>query len=394
MLEHGKEIILDLLIDNFDEYTLKKEFRIDKNLTLNFSERVIYIVQNILAGNERYIETLILHNNSYIKRNGYGTLKREELILLFENDRIKGMHGEGIKSEQMLLFALTTGERKEDIEFFEEQYHKFLKEVLEKKKESLAIAPQLDEALQGTSFEMEFQGFVQNQYKGFDSMNFEQLGRKYGLQYNEHSDTFKVPSGFIAFFDSKTLEYHNKLEVFQLNFGLLHGNLVRVNKYIENLKQQEEGIEEVLKENKKLKKENGELEQKNAYYKAQNSMLEQQEKEKTILSMSKEISRLETQILKLKKLIQDMEEDEQLEIVEDIRIDETQKDTRKDLTGLNVKIVGGKWNSRTKGEVEELADVKGFQVEFVKADEIFRNSVNLKNSDLIIFDTSYNSHSG
>ena len=44
--------------------------------------------------------------------------------------------------------------------------------------------------------------------------------------------------------------------------------------------------------------------------------------------------------------------------------------------------------------MEELADSEGFEIEFIKADEIFRNAWKIRNSDLIIFDTSLNSHAG
>lgn len=44
--------------------------------------------------------------------------------------------------------------------------------------------------------------------------------------------------------------------------------------------------------------------------------------------------------------------------------------------------------------MEEVADSEGFGIEFIKADEIFRNAEKIKNSDLIIFDTSLNSHAG
>ena len=44
-------------------------------------------------------------------------------------------------------------------------------------------------------------------------------------------------------------------------------------------------------------------------------------------------------------------------------------------------------------KAQKYAEETEFDIEFINAKEVFRNSDKLKNSDIIIFDTSYNSHS-
>ena len=51
-----------------------------------------------------------------------------------------------------------------------------------------------------------------------------------------------------------------------------------------------------------------------------------------------------------------------------------------------------KWNSKNRGEVESYIDSENATVEFIKADRIFRNSEKIENKDIVVFDTSYNSH--
>ena len=114
-----------------------------------------------------------------------------------------------------------------------ESYKVFEKDTLSKK-------PEMLELLQGTQFEMEFQEFINNNYKGIDKIDFQELADRYKIKYNSFNDTYTVPSGFIVFFENKTLEIFNKLESFNLNFGLLHGNLKRIDGYLKDIEKIQE----------------------------------------------------------------------------------------------------------------------------------------------------------
>ena len=88
--------------------------------------------------------------------------------------------------------------------------------------------------------------------------------------------------------------------------------------------------------------------------------------------------------------------DEVKAMVKDYEILIVRSDTpvQKDMidAGVKLKVIGmagiGLNHIDTK-----YAEEKGFRIEFIHATAVFRNSDKLKNSDIIIFDTSYNSHS-
>jgi hypothetical protein len=56
----------------------------------------------------------------------------------------------------------------------------------------------------------------------------------------------------------------------------------------------------------------------------------------------------------------------------------------------NVVIVGGRWNSIKRKSLTEKYPLINF--EFIKAEETLRKIDKIKNSDLVLFDTSYNAH--
>ena len=76
--EINEHIIIDLIVDNFNEHLLNSAFKVDTTLSLGYSDRIIYITKNILAGNEKYLNNLINYNNTYITENGYDKLTEEE----------------------------------------------------------------------------------------------------------------------------------------------------------------------------------------------------------------------------------------------------------------------------------------------------------------------------
>lgn len=397
LLKINDLIILDLVIDNFDEHFLNNSFDIDKTLNLDYDRKVIHIYRNIVSGNFKYLETLINYNNEYVKTNGYNKLDNEKLQTFFEKDMVRSIAGYGISAEQMILYTLTTGERKEDLEFFKKEYIEDMEvNYKQLEKNTLEKEPRLSELLQGTQFEKEFKLFVNNNYVGYDSFDFEKLGKKYNLEYNSYNGTYTVPSGFLVFFDNKTLEIFNKLELFQLNFGLLHGNLLRVNKYIEFYGEEEKKNQKIRKENKELKEKTDLLENKNKFLNEKIEALEDKEQNRLINEQQKEINYLYGQIEKLQQQLKDIEQDEESEIIENLEISEELKEEKQklNLKGKNILIVGGNWNSKTKEEANQWAFENESNLEFIDAERIFRNSDKIKNADLVIFDTSRNSHSG
>ena len=396
LLEINEHIIIDLIVDNFNEHLLNSAFKVDGTLSLGYSDRIIYITKNIIAENEKYLNTLINYNNSYIKENSFDTLTEKEYREKCLNNEVRSLTDSGIKSEQMILYIMTTGNLKEKLGFFKKLYSKDLESYDVFEKETLQKKPEMLELLKGTQFEMEFQEFINNNYKGFDKIDFEGLADRYRIKYNNFNNTYTVPSGFVVFFENKTLEIFNKLESFNLNFGLLHGNLKRINAYLKDIEKIQEESKRTAEESKTLKKENENLKKINEFQKTKILAYESGEKDKLIKESQKEINYLYGQIESLQEQIKNIEQDEKLEIEENIKIEEIEQQEEKEKTDLqnkNVVILGGKWNSKNRGEVESYIDSENATIEFIEANKIFRNSEKIKNKDIVIFDVSYNSHS-
>ena len=393
--EIDEYIVMDLIIDNFNEHLLNNAFKVDATLSLNYSDRIIYITKNIVAGNEKYLNTLINYNNTYITENGYDKLTEEEYKEKCLNNEVRSLTDSGINAEQMILYIMTTGKMKNKLEFFKEFYKEDLKKVEKYTKDTLNKKPEMLELLQGTQFEMEFQEFINNNYKGIEKIDFEGLADRYRIKYNQFNDTYTVPSGFIVFFENKTMEIFNKLESFNLNFGLLHGNLKRIDGYLKDIEKIQEESKRTAEESKTLKAENENLKRINDFQKAKILAYESKEQDKLVKEQQKEINYLYGQIESLQEQIKNIEQDENNTIEENIKIEEIEKQIEKEKTDLqnkNIIVLGGKWNSKNRGEVESYIDSENVTVEFIEANRIFRNSEKIANKDIVVFDTSFNSH--
>lgn len=393
--EINEHIIIDLVIDNFNEHLLNNAFKVDATLSLGYSDRIIYITKNILAGNEKYLDTLINYNNTYITENGYDKLTEEEYREKCLNNEIRSLTSSGINAEQMILYIMTMGNLRDKLEFFKKLYSKDLESYEAFEKDTLNKKPEMLELLQGTQFEMEFKEFINNNYKGIDKIDFQGLADRYRIKYNSFNDTYTVPSGFVVFFENKSLEIFNKLESFNLNFGLLHGNLKRISGYLKNIEKIQEESKRTAEESKTIKKENENLKKINNFQKAKILAYESKEQDKLVREQQKEINYLYGQIESLQEQIKNIEQDENSTIEENIKIEkiEQQKEKEKtDLQNKNIVILGGKWNSKSKGEVESYIDSENATVEFIEANKIFRNSEKIANKDIVVFDTSFNSH--
>lgn len=395
LLEINEHIMIDLIVDNFNEHLLNSAFKVDTTLSLNYSDRIIYITKNIIVGNEKYLNTLINYNNTYIAENEYDKLTEEEYREKCLNNEVRSLTDSGINAEQMILYIMTTGNLKDKLEFFKKLYSKDLESYKVFEKDTLSKKPEMLELLQGTQFEMEFQEFINNNYKGIDKIDFQELADRYKIKYNSFNDTYTVPSGFIVFFENKTLEIFNKLESFNLNFGLLHGNLKRIDGYLKDIEKIQEKSKRTAEESKTLKKENENLKKINEFQKAKILAYESKEQDKLVKEQQKEINYLYSQIESLKEEINNIEQDENNTIEENIKIEEIEKQIEKEKTDLqnkNIIVLGGKWNSKNRGEVESYIDSENATVEFIEANKIFRNSEKIANKDIVIFDTSFNSH--
>ena len=188
-------------------------------------------------------------------------------------------------------------------------------------------------------------------------------------------------------------EYFSMRETFRIGFEFFNINSYKVSEKERDLEEIITEIEGTEQENKFLNLKNDRLEEENRKLKEDLKKHRNKEAEKTIEKQKKEIEKLNLQIKYLEQEIENMKQDENLEVVENINIKELSEEKKIDLTNQNVKVIGGRWSQKVIEKAEKYAEEKGFRIEFIHATAVFRNSDKLKNSDIIIFDTSYNSHS-
>ena len=397
----NENIFFDLLVDNLNNEVLEKKFGKPFNKNSIFFEREIGIIKKIDESNKEFLRKLIDINNSYIEKKYLNSKKnlnllKEDCLKEFKRDKILRVNGRGLNPEQMIMYVLSTDNLVELLDFFKEEYFKYIEKLEENKRKILEkelFLKEVVEELENEDLEKEFQEYLDTKYKNVKKRNLEKLSEKYNLEFNEKQRNFNVSAEFISFFDEKMKEYFLMRENFKRGFEFFNINSYKVSEKERDLEEIITEIEGTEQENRFLNLKNDRLEEENRKLKEDLKKHRNKEAEKTIEKQKKEIEKLNLQIKYLEQEIENMEQDENLEVVENINIKELSEEKKIDLTNQNVKVIGGRWSQKVIEKAEKYAEEKGFRIEFIHATAVFRNSDKLKNSDIIIFDTSYNSHS-
>ena len=371
----NESIFFDLLVDNLNNEVLEKKFGKPFNKNSVFFEREIGIIKKIDESNKEFLRKLIEINNSYIEKKYLNTKKnlnlvKEDCLKEFERDKILRVNGRGLNPEQMIMYVLSTDNLVELLDFFKGEYFKYIEKLEENKRKILEkelFLKEVVEELENEDLEKEFQECLDTKYKNVKKRNLEKLSKKYNLEFNEKQRNFNISAEFISFFDEKMKEYFLMRKNFKRGFEFFNINSYKVS-------EKERDLEEIITEIEGIEQENKFL---NFGYD----------------KLEKENKKLNIQIKELQKEIENMEQDENVKVVENVNIKELPEGKAVDLTNQNVKVVGGRWSQKVIEKAEKYAKEKGFKIEFIHATSVFRNSDKLKNSDIIIFDTSYNSHS-
>lgn len=391
----NENIFFDLLVDNFNNELLEKKFGKPFNKNSIFFEREIDIIGKIDESSKDFLRKIVETNNSYVEKKCLNFAK-EDYLREFQRDKILRVNGRGLNPEQMIMYVLSTNKLVEFLDFFKEEYFKYIEKLEENKQEVLEKETFLKEAveeLESEDFEKEFQESISAKYKNVKKRNLEKLSQKYGLEFDEEGRKFNVSAEFISFFDEKMKEYFLMRKNFKRGFEFFNINSYKFSEKERDLEEIITDIEGIEQENKFLNSLCDKLEEENKKLKEDLRKNRNKEAEKTIEKQKKEIEKLNIRIKSLEKEIENMEQDENIEVVENVNIKELSEEKTIDLTNQNVKVVGGRWSQKVIEKAEKYAKEKGFKIEFIHATAVFRNSDKLKNSDIVIFDTSYNSHS-
>ena len=377
----NKNIFFDLVIDNFNNDLLEKKFGKKLNENSIFFEREIDIIGKIDELNKDFLRKIVETNNSYVEKKCLNFVK-EDYLREFQRDKILRVNGRGLNPEQMIMYVLSTNKLVEFLDFFREEYFKYIENLEENKQEILekeTFLKETMEELENEDFEKEFQENISAKYINVKKRNLEKLSQKYGLEFDEENRKFNVSAEFISFFDEKMKEYFLMRKNFKRGFEFFNINSYKVSEKERDLEEIITDIEGIEQENKFLNSICDKLEEENKKLKEDLRKHRNKEAEKTIKKQKKEIEKLSIQIKSLEKEIENIKELSEEKMI--------------DLTNQNVKVVGGRWSQKVIEKAEKYAKEKGFKIEFIHATAVFRNSDKLKNSDIVIFDTSYNSHS-
>ena len=391
----NENIFFDLLVDNFNNELLEKKFGKPFNKNSIFFKREIDIIGKIDESNKDFLRKIVETNNSYVEKKCLNFVK-EDYLREFQRDKILRINGRGLNPEQMIMYVLSTNKLVEFLDFFKEEYFKYIEKLKENKQEILGKETFLKEAveeLENEDFEKEFQESISAKYINVKKRNLEKLSQKYGLEFDEEGRKFNVSAEFISFFDEKMKEYFLMRKNFKRGFEFFNINSYKFSEKERDLEEIITDIEGIEQENKFLNSLCDKLEEENKKLKEDLRKNRNKEAEKTIEKQKKEIEKLNIRIKSLEKEMENMEQDENIEVVENVNIKELSEEKTIDLTNQNVKVVGGRWSQKVIEKAEKYAKEKGFKIEFIHATAVFRNSDKLKNSDIVIFDTSYNSHS-
>ena len=321
---------------------------------------------------------------------------KEDCLKEFERDKILRVNGRGLNPEQMIMYVLSTDNLVELLDFFKGEYFKYIEKLEENKRKILEkelFLKEVVEELENEDLEKEFRECLDTKYKNVKKRNLEKLSEKYNLEFNEKQRNFNISAEFISFFDEKMKEYFLMRENFKRGFEFFNINSYKVSEKERDLEEIITEIEGIEQENKFLNSSYDKLEKENKKLKEDLRKHRNKEAEKTIEKQKKEIEKLNIQIKELQKEIENIEQDENVKVVENVNIKELPEGNAIDLKNQNVKVVGGRWSQKVIEKAEKYAKEKGFKIEFIHVTSVFRNSDKLKNSDIIIFDTSYNSHS-
>ena len=181
----NENIFFDLVIDNFNNELLEKKFGKPFNENSIFFEREIDIVGKIDESNKDFLKKLTETNNSYVEKKCLDFTK-EDYLREFQRDKILRVNGRGLNPEQMIMYVLSTDNLTDLLEFFKEEYSKYLEKLEGNRQEILEKKPFLKQALEdleNDTFEKEFQEYIDTKYKNVKKRNLEKLSQKYNLEF-------------------------------------------------------------------------------------------------------------------------------------------------------------------------------------------------------------------
>jgi len=380
LLKLHKTIIMDLLVDNFSQTDLSILFKLDKD----YNENILKVFTEILDFSEKgafYFNKLQKINKSRTEK--YMSYSIEELKEEFEKDYFIPERGDGIAPEMILLYYNSNNLPKDSVyAFCEDFYLKTLENYDTKQDKKLQEI--YNDCTQMTSYMIELEHYLNGKYMG--NISDEELYKKFLAEKIE--DGYKVRRGLLEFtykYLEQIFETHYKAEK---SYILLRTYLQKIATMYEEWQYKTIEISSITKENQSLKNK-VELLQRELELSLEKKIIVTNDKD--LIERNKELEKenyyLKYQNEKLQLRLQELENELNINktIVEELEILQEIPPKTPKMNPKSIVVLGGKWT------YEKIKSSK-LPITFIRSEDILKSISGIKKYDLIIFDTSRNSH--
>ena len=406
-------LFLDFLADHIGDASFQWFVQLlpEKTANITYQElalRLFLIVSKKKKNWQKILHGVLKNNATYIENSGYHKLSIDELKKEFAKEEVPSIVGTGVAPEMMIMYLLYKRRFSDPmLPFLLEEYKKVEEKI--KEAESNIKDPHnlnVPEKIKGTMFEDELKSFVnESTAANFPSEDeFKKLARDNGFEYIPEKKQFVVPRGLILFLFSKLEDIKEDKIILDKIYRILLKSIKDVNEHGKRLAKLYKKFKDTIEENSSLKRELRLLKKKLSEYEKREEHLKnrlravkEQDKDSIIMDLQKQLNYAYSRIEKLERKIEELEEAKKInrEIEENIKIeDKTAEIEQKPIIeeGSFIVISGGKWNSKTKEEIEAFFEKFGCAVEFVPAEDTIKKQDLIANADLVIFDTSKHAH--
>lgn len=403
LIEISELFFLDFLIELYSFDSIKRlcnkfnltDSRNDKDQIYDF---YIVIYHSIFKNNNISLLNAIIKDNDFaIERNIFHKMTFEELKFDYSK---KMTYHESLKASPELIifyyyskFAFNNDICINSIDFYHQKTNedekiwnnpslKEVGEILKSFREKLEI-------IQREELEL----FLKEDYNIEEKQSFiNKIIQDFECSYEKEKKVFNnFNEGLIFWIANKITKFDKERESLEACVNTAYNMCKQAYKNIEV-------TNKAMKQFSKLKEKIRDLEIKNKKLKKDSTSMKSIQKIKTKdnKDLEKENYYLKSEIEKLKERISILEEEEQIkkEIEEFIKVEEVEKTKEVPVPQMaDIIILGGKWNSNNSQLIENFFWENGnSEVEFLEADKLIRNEYKIKNADVVIFDTSLNSH--
>ena len=382
--EIKKLLVMDTIVSNFDIVTVNKYFA-----NVSYEEGIINIAKAIIKEEDianQIIMEAVKNNNKNIK--SFLDFSVKELEREYAKGLIPGVHGvKSIAPDMMILYYISNNLEKDDkyysaLNFLNKDYEDFEK-YQEQYEDVIKV-----KGLERTLFEHEINAFYNGTEISLRDVTedeiLEDLCERYKAKLTEDKQMIINPQ-IIKFYDNEAVKIVHTKDLQKAVSSVILSIARKTFNYLKYSK----GVEELYLQIDKLKKEKVSLENETQFLKEKLDDVSKVNKKDDIIKLEKENYYLKSQVEKLElenaELLQTIKELK--EIVEDLPITIDKIEPTNVYEDQSIVVVGGHWTEKEKDNVRA-----SYIADFIESEDIIKYTERIKNYDLIVFDTSRNSH--